>query len=156
MSIYSKHQKSFFCYLCLILLLSCSKADYYLFDGTKGNLEDLEGKWIIVNYWADWCPPCIKEMPELTAFYGNNREEVNVFAYNFDGLEGHELQEQIMRFKVSVPSILTDPADLFGWNVPPSLPTTFIIDPKGNTKEMLVGPQTEASLNEVLNKYKKI
>ena len=50
------------------------------------DLSDLEGRWLVVNYWADWCPPCIKEMPELTSFYNDNKEEVLVLAFNFDEL----------------------------------------------------------------------
>ena len=105
---------------------------------------------------SDWCPPCIKEMPELSSFYNNNREKVHVFAYNFDRLEGEELQEQILRFKVNVPSILTDPGQLFDWESPSSLPTTFIIDPKGTTKEILIGPQTKETLESIIKKYKEI
>ena len=109
----------------------------------------------MINYWADWCPPCIKEMPELTSFYNENKEEVYVFAYNFDGLKGEELQEQITRFKVKVPSMLTDPGELFGWHLPDSLPTTFIIDPSGVTKEILIGPQTKETLEMVIQNHKE-
>ena len=121
-----------------LFLVTCAKPDFSLMDGSKGQLSDLKGKWVVVNYWADWCPPCIKEMPELTSFYNHNRGEVMVFAYNFDRLEGQILEEQIIRFKVNVPSILTDPGDLFGWEAPSNLPATFILDPEGNLKEMLI------------------
>lgn len=94
-------------------------------------------------------------MPELSSFYDANQQEVYVFAYNFDQLEGAELKEQIIRFKVKVPSMLTDPGELFGWETPDSLPATFIIDPKGVTKEMLIGPQTKETLEKVIQKYKE-
>ena len=146
--------KKYFLILFLVAIIpSCSEPDYELFNGPSGHLEDLEGKWLVVNYWADWCPPCIKEMPELEEFLSENEESVNVLAYNFDDLEGEDLQEQIIRFKVNVPSILTDPSDLFGWDRPPSLPATFIVDPSGVTKEVLIGAQTRASLEEAIAKY---
>ena len=146
--------KKYFLILFLVAIFpSCSEPDYELFNGPSGHLEDLKGKWLVVNYWADWCPPCIKEMPELEEFLNENEESVNVLAYNFDDLEGEELQEQIIRFKVNVPSILTDPSDLFGWDRPPSLPATFIVDPSGVTKEVLIGAQTRASLEEAIAKY---
>ncbi|MCS5543787.1 MAG: TlpA family protein disulfide reductase [SAR86 cluster bacterium] len=138
-----------------LFLVTCAKPDFYLMDGSKGQLSDLKGKWVVVNYWADWCPPCIKEMPELTSFYNHNRGEVMVFAYNFDRLEGQILEEQIIRFKVNVPSILTDPGDLFGWEAPSNLPATFILDPEGNLKEMLIGPQTEEKLEKIIKEFKE-
>ncbi|HIA43718.1 MAG TPA: TlpA family protein disulfide reductase [Gammaproteobacteria bacterium] len=140
--------------LSTILLSACSEPDYQMFNGSSGNIENLKGKWVVINYWADWCPPCIKEMPELSAFYNDNKERVTVFAYNFDRLEGEELQQMLIRFKVGVPSILSDPGELFGWEAPPSLPTTYIVDPQGNMKVMLVGPQTKEKLEMLIDKYK--
>ena len=70
-------------------------------------------------------------------------------------LKGEELQEQIARFKVKVASMLTDPGELFGWNLPDSLPATFIIDPSGVTKEILIGPQTKETLEKVIQKHKE-
>ena len=140
--------------LSTIFLSACSEPDYQMFNGSSGNIENLKGKWVVVNYWADWCPPCIKEMPELSAFYNDNKERVTVFAYNFDRLEGEELQQMLIRFKVGVPSILSDPGELFGWEAPPSLPTTYIVDPQGNMKVMLVGPQTKEKLEMLIDKYK--
>jgi len=139
----------------LICLSACSDPDYEIYNDSSGYIQDLQGKWVVINYWADWCPPCIKEMPELTSFYNENKEEVYVFAYNFDGLKGEDLQEQITRFKVKVPSMLTDPGELFGWHLPDSLPTTFIIDPSGVTKEILIGPQTKETLEKVIQNHKE-
>ena len=144
----------------LLTLLSlcftaCSKPDFEIHKNSSGYIQDLRGKWVVINYWADWCPPCIKEMPELSSFYEDNKQEVQVFAYNFDRLEGEELQEQILRFKVNVPSLLTDPGELFGWEVPESLPATYIIDPEGVTREVLIGPQTKESLEAIILKFKE-
>jgi thiol-disulfide isomerase/thioredoxin len=135
--------------------IGCSKPDFNLADGSNGRLSDLEGRWLVVNYWADWCPPCIKEMPELTSFYNDNKEEVLVLAFNFDELEGEELEEQIIRFKVNIPSLLTNPGLLFGWEAPPSLPTTYILDKKGKLRETLIGPQTQEGLEALIKGYQE-
>ena len=145
--------KIYFSIFTLLFLFACSKPDYELFEGPKGNKSDFLGKWLVVNYWADWCPPCIKEMPELESFYNQNENKVLVLAYNFDRLEGSDLKEQILRFKVNVPSILNDPGLLFGWNTPPSLPATYIINPEGILVETLIGPQTKDSLEAIIKKY---
>ena len=140
----------------LLILSACAKPDYELFEGSKGNKSDFLGKWLVVNYWADWCPPCIKEMPELESFYDQHSNKALVLAYNFDRLEGEELKGQIKRFKVNVPSILTDPGLLFGWDVPSSLPATYILTPEGNLVEKLIGPQTKGSLEEIISKYEDL
>ncbi len=54
--------------LCIFILFGCQKNDIDVFNGKDTSLEKLKGQWIIVNYWADWCAPCIKELPELFEF----------------------------------------------------------------------------------------
>ena len=142
--------KSFFLINLLFILSSCSEPDYRLVNGDSGNLDDFLGKWLVVNYWADWCPPCIKEMPELTSFYNSNKDSVLVLAYNFDRLEGQELSDQIERFGVDIPSITNDPGLLFGWESPPSLPATYIINPEGQLLHTLIGPQTQKGLEKYI------
>ena len=90
-NLYYKTKYFFLIYLILILS-SCSEPDYRLVDGSSGKLDDFLGRWLIVNYWADWCPPCIKEMPELENFYNDNEDRALVLTYNFDRLEGEELR----------------------------------------------------------------
>ena len=142
--------KSFFLINLIFILSSCSEPDYRLFDGDSGNLDDFLGKWLVVNYWADGCPPCIKEMPELTNFYNEIKDSVVVLAYNFDRLEGQELSDQIQRFGVDIPSITNDPGLLFGWDSPPSLPATYIINPEGDLLHTLIGPQTQEGLENYI------
>ena len=149
----NKNIKISFIFSVLVFLCACSKPDYELFEGSKGNKSDFLGKWLVVNYWADWCPPCIKEMPELESFFNQNKDKALVLAYNFDRLEGDELKDQIKRFKVNIPSIMTDPGLLFGWETPPSLPATYILTPEGKLVETLIGPQTRDSLEEIISKY---
>ena len=44
-------------------------------DGTNQNLKDFKGKWVIVNFWATWCPPCIAEMPDLQQFHDDHADK---------------------------------------------------------------------------------
>jgi thiol-disulfide isomerase/thioredoxin len=53
-------------------------------------LEQLRGQWVVINYWAIWCKPCIQEIPELNAL--NELPEVTVLGVNYDGAAAEELR----------------------------------------------------------------
>jgi thiol-disulfide isomerase/thioredoxin len=108
------------------------------------NSLDTTGDWTFVNYWAEWCKPCIKEIPELNQLH--LRSGVRVLGVNYDGAIGDDLQTQLDRLGVAFPTLGTDPAARYGTDRPQVLPTTLVIDPRGQLREILVGPQTEASL----------
>jgi thiol-disulfide isomerase/thioredoxin len=138
-------------FLIIFLLFSCSKPDLNVFEGKGVFLGDLKGKWIVFNYWADWCPPCIKEIPELNSLQSNFSDHLKVFLINFDMLEGKELKQQLEKFNVQVDSLLTDPSIIYDWVIPENLPVTFIINRKGELEFTLVGPQTEEEIINMLS-----
>ena len=98
-----------------------------------------------MNYWAKWCKPCIREIPELNAL---NRDyaQVTVLGVNYDGAEGEELSRQISELKINFPMLPEDPASKLGAPRPLVLPTTLIINPAGELSQTLIGPQTLESL----------
>jgi len=128
------------------LLGACGKADYQTVDGASGRFADLRGRWILINYWASWCEPCIKEVPELNRFNQQYATQAAVFAVNFDGAKGTELQQQAAKLKFALPVLLDDPAALLGYTRPEALPSTFVFGPDGKLKQVLQGEQTVASL----------
>ena len=138
-------------FLIIFLLLSCSKPDLNVFEEKGVFLDDLKGKWIVYNYWADWCPPCIKEIPELNNLQSNFSNDLKVFLINFDMLEGEELKQQLEKFNVQVDSLLTDPSNIYDWIIPENLPVTFIVNRKGELEHTLVGPQTEEEIIKLLS-----
>ena len=109
-------------------------------------LNDLKERITVINFWADWCPPCIKEIPELNSLYEENKDELNVYLFHFDELVGVELDEQLARFNAKIPSLLTSPYKIFGIDIPETLPVTVIIDRDLNVKEVMRGPQTKESI----------
>ena len=144
--------KNIFIYLAIIFLFfSCSKPDLRVFEGDNVFLSDLKGKWIIFNYWADWCPPCIKEIPELNNLQRNYSNKLKVFLINFDMLEGEELNQQLKKFNVKVDSLLSDPSTIYKWVITENLPVTFIINKNGDLEHTLVGPQTEEEIISLLS-----
>lgn len=138
-------------YAFIFILISCAKPDLVTSDNKKIFLNDLYGKWVVINYWADWCPPCIKEIPELNKLNAKYSDELNVFLFNFDRLEGEELKNQLRKIDAKVPSLVTDPQSIYNFTIPESLPVTFVINKKGELSNILQGPQTLEEMEKVLN-----
>jgi len=108
---------------------------------------DQKGEWTFVNYWANWCKPCIKEIPELNKLH--TMQGVRVLGVNYDGAVGDDLQAQLTSLNVQFPTLTQDPATRYDVDRPQVLPTTLVISPEGKLLAVLVGPQTEKSLLEV-------
>lgn len=140
--------------LCLVALISCQKNDIEIFNGSNTNIDKLNGNWIVINYWADWCAPCIKEIPELNEF-ANENNDVMVYTFNFDQLEADDLKPIAKKFNIEVPSLITHPRDIWGIPTPPAVPATFFINPNGEISLSLFRPQTKDELNNIFINLKK-
>lgn len=120
--------------------------EYETLDGKSGRFSDLHGRWVFVNYWAEWCKPCLKELPALKAFNEQYSQQAVVLTVNFDGVTDAVLREQVQRLKIEVPVLLSDPATRLGIERPMGLPTTYVFDPQGKLATKLEGEQTLESL----------
>lgn len=132
--------------LLALLVAACGKPDYTTLQGESGRFSDLGGRWFLINYWAEWCKPCIKELPELNEFQRLHGERATMFVVNFDGIGGDALATQVERLDIETPALLQDPAAILGYERPKALPTTFVFGPDGKLRQILQGPQTVASL----------
>ena len=135
----------------MLLLISCQQPDFLDTQGHGYRYADLEGKWLIVNYWATWCGPCIKEIPELNKIAAEHQDHMHVFGVNFDEPDAEEMQAQVEKMKIEFPVYAIDPAVELGIAKPDVLPTTFVFSADGNLHATLIGPQTEDSLLGVLD-----
>ena len=139
---------------CLLIVIGCQNNDIEIFNGSDTNLNKLNGNWIVINYWADWCAPCIKEIPELNEFAKEN-DDLLVFTFNFDQLDEDDLKPVAKKFNIEVPSIVTHPRDIWGIQTPPAVPATFFINPDGDLALSLFRPQTKDDLNKIFFDLKK-
>lgn len=114
-------------------------------DGAAAAPEDWRGRWLLINYWAEWCEPCRDEIPELNALH-HRRHEVAVVGVNFDGASGAKLNALIDRMGIEFPVLAEDPQALWGYEPPSGLPMTVLIDPHGALHGQLHGPQTQETL----------
>lgn len=130
----------------ILLLTACAKVDFVDATGKGYALSDLRGKYLFVNYWATWCAPCIKEIPELNKLSREHRDSLTILGVDFDQVEGEELNKEIAKMKIDFPVFASEPSGLLGVKIPEVLPTTYVFDPSGNLIATLVGPQTETTL----------
>jgi thiol-disulfide isomerase/thioredoxin len=127
-----------------VQLCACSLAEP---PGT-GSVVDfptLDQNWMIVNYWAEWCAPCREEIPELNRLAAHS-SDVDVYAINFDGVQGELLRQQSTDMGIAFTQLARDPGAQLGIARPTVLPTTLILAPDGTLITRLIGPQTEDGL----------
>lgn len=131
--------------LAVLALGGCGRAEVELVDGSGASWDQWRGKWLLVNYWAEWCAPCRKEIPELNRLHQQG-DDVVVLGVNFDGLRGEALARLVEEMNIEFPVLLNDPGTRWNQAPPSVLPSTLVIDPEGELREVLVGPQTYESL----------
>ena len=117
-------------------------------DGGTFDLAEHRGQWVVVNYWATWCSPCLKEMPELSALDAM-REHVTVIglAYEDNTPEAMRafLQEHPVVYPVALVDVYNPPAD---FDTPRGLPLTYLITPDGRIARKYTGPVSARMLEE--------
>lgn len=125
-------------------------------DGTSYDLAEHRGKWVVVNFWATWCKPCLKEMPELSALDAM-REHIEVIGLAYEEIEVAEMKAFLEKHPVVYPIAIIDtyepPAD---FDTPRGLPMTYLIDTEGKVVDQFIGPVTaheiEAAIEQATGK----
>ena len=137
-----------FAAFCLLLLSSAAMAepvDFTLKDinGVEHKLSDYRGKWVVVNYWATWCPPCLSEIPELVDFHEDHKDkDAVVLGVNFEDIGISGLKRFTEEYFVNYPVLREKPNPSSALGAIPGLPTTYLISPEGEIVARQVGPVT--------------
>jgi thiol-disulfide isomerase/thioredoxin len=137
--------------LAAALLLAASASHAFDFTDTSGKrhrLADYKGRWVVLNYWATWCVPCIQEIPEIAAFR-RAHDDVVVVGIAIDAEDVPKTKAFAKKVGHDYPLVLSDAKVERQLAPVKGLPTTRVFDPKGKLAYDKLGRVTKKSLEEV-------
>lgn len=117
-------------------------------------LTDFRGRWVVVNFWASWCTPCLMEMPELQAFYNTSHDHAVVIGVNFEELEFAKIRQFAKDLSITFPIVLSGGQPVSGFDLK-GLPTTFLVSPKGELADTHLGTVNAAMLKQRIIELEK-
>lgn len=125
--------------------------DYETTDKGLWTAQNLKGKVVMVNIWATWCKPCIKEIPVLTKAYQRYKDKgFVILGIVIDDPSSSKLEAFKLRTGLDYPVIRHTSALVDAFDRPRSIPTTFIYDRGGNLRYRHNGPVYTDELNKAL------
>lgn len=141
----------------LFLVLSCSHAWAFDFIDTQGNhqrLSDYKGKWVLVNFWATWCPPCRAEIPDLIALnkqYSQTKLVIIGIAMEYN--DPKEVNRFVRNMHINYPIVMgsDDLAQQVGQIE--GLPTTYLYNPDGKIVAYQLGALTQQTIKSYINSH---
>jgi thiol-disulfide isomerase/thioredoxin len=120
-------------------------------DGKAFDLSKQSGKWVIVNYWATWCSPCLKELPDISAYVAGHQDKVAAIGLAFEDSDKADIEKYLKAHPISYPvaqvDVMDPPKD---FDTPKGLPNTYVIAPDGHVAKAFTGPITAQDLDAVI------
>jgi peroxiredoxin len=140
--------------MCLSLLAVAATAKEFSLKDTQGNtqrLADYRGKWVLVNFWATWCPPCEQETPDLVALHNAHKgSDLVVVGVALDSTRP-AVAEFAAKHKISYPLVIGS-YTMAEAEVGPvtALPTSYLYDPTGKLVSFQEGMVTRSEVETYL------
>lgn len=134
-----------------------SQVDFTLqgVDGREYSLSDYRGKWVVVNYWATWCPPCLEEIPELVLFHENHKDkDAVVLGVNMEDIDREALVQFVEENFITYPVLRQEPG-MQAVGPVPGLPTTYLVSPEGEVVGRKLGGITAEDIDSYIQEQSK-
>lgn len=144
----------FFFFILLIPAISLARGIAFSamdLNGKVHHLSEYQGKWVVVNYWATWCPPCLDEIPELVDFHNaHSKIDAVVLGVNYEDTDVDYLRSFVEEYRISYPILKGDLKHSPPFGKVVGLPTTFIISPEGVLVNTRVGRVSREWIQSVM------
>lgn len=119
-------------------------------DGRAWDIAEQRGSWVFVNYWATWCAPCLREMPELDEL-DHARDDLVVIGLAYEETTEDDLRAALaqrpVRYPIALVDVFAPPPD---FDVPRGLPMSWLINPRGEIVKPFLGPVTGAEIEAAI------
>jgi len=134
-----------------VLLLSFQVQAFQFKDATGElhKLEDYKGRWVLINFWATWCPPCLKEIPDLVSLY-QDRKDIMVIGVAMDYSDPKEIMSFVRSLSINYPIVLGDRKIAAQLDDISLLPSTYFYDPNGNPAARQLGIISRESIEKFI------
>ncbi|QQZ28518.1 TlpA family protein disulfide reductase [Thiothrix subterranea] len=119
-------------------------------DGKAHQFSEYRGKWVIVNYWATFCGPCVAEIPALNSVAKRFKDNAVVLGMEAGETPTDELKQFMAQKKIAYPVIPTQDSTMFALGLVYGVPTTFVVNPQGEIVDTHMGAITSAMLQNYL------
>jgi thiol-disulfide isomerase/thioredoxin len=118
--------------------------------GKIHKLSQYKGKWVLVNFWATWCPPCLAEIPDLNDLHEDKKNNVAVFGIALQYANPKQVIDFAEGLMVSYPIVLGNPKIASQIGPVDGLPTTYLYNPQGKLVAHQLGPITKEAVVEFI------
>ena len=114
-------------------------------NGKNVSLADFRGKVVVLDFWATWCPPCVKEIPHFIELYEQYKDKgLAIVGISLDREGVSVVEAFVQKYQIKYPIMMTDGKVDEAFGPITSIPTTFLIDPAGNITKKYVGYNSKA------------
>ena len=123
---------------------------------TKGVIfteKNTRGKYLVINFWATWCTPCLKEIPAFVKFYEENSDHVEILGLDFEPVDLEIINDYVGRFSINYPIVLyneDNDSEYSNFGEIIGMPTTQIYSPEGELLHTFMGEITIDDLNKFI------